>query len=420
MDKLRIIGGHPLKGEIVIGGAKNAVLPLMAASLLTDKSLTLHNSPQLADLHSMEQLLEQHGARIDKLGSHSLCIHANNIHNLTAPYDIVRKMRASILVLGPLVAKYNKAIVSLPGGCVIGQRPIDFHLSALQELGAKIELNQGYIEATAPHGLTGTTITFPIISVTGTENILMAACLAKGETRILNAALEPEVVDLANCLKKMGAQIQGEGTSTITIQGVPSLDGTEYTVMPDRIETGTYLMAAAITGGEIYLKNTSLSFLPTVSDQLRKAGFNLEERGNGVFLSQPSHPFQGVDIMTEPYPGFATDLQAQMMAVMTLAQGAAMITETIWENRFMHVSELSRMGANITVHGSSALVRGTNQLLGAQVMATDLRASVSLVLAGLAAKNETIINRIYHLDRGYEALEDKLNACGAHVERLVD
>lgn len=419
MDKLRIVGGRTLKGEIAIGGAKNAVLPLMAASLLTEKPLILHNVPQLADIHSMQELLIQHGAQINAHVSHTLSIQADNIHNLVAPYDIVRKMRASILVLGPLVARYGKAKVSLPGGCVIGQRPVDFHLSGLQALGAEIDLNQGYIEAAAPNGLVGTTITFPVVSVTGTENLLMAACLAKGETRILNAALEPEVIDLANCLTEMGAQIEGAGTSTITIQGVDALGGTEYTVMPDRIETGTYLMAAAITGGDIYLKNTSLTLLPTVSDQLRRSGFILEDHDNGIVLTQPNHPFRGVDVMTEPYPGFSTDLQAQMMTLMTLSEGASMITETIFENRFMHVPELSRMGANITVHGSSALVRGTNQLLGAQVMATDIRASVSLVLAALAAEGETFISRIYHLDRGYEALEDKLNACGAHVERLV-
>jgi UDP-N-acetylglucosamine 1-carboxyvinyltransferase len=418
MYQLRIVGGKPLKGDIVISGAKNAALPLMAASLLTGESLTLHNVPRLADILSMEQLLTQHGVVIDQSASHTLRITASHIDNLIAPYDIVRKMRASILVLGPLVARYGKAKVSLPGGCVIGTRPVDLHLNGLKALGAEITLNQGYIEAEAPQGLVGTTISMPLISVTGTENLMMAACLAKGETRIINAALEPEVVDLANCLKAMGANIEGVGTTTLIIQGVDELHGAEHTVIPDRIETGSYLIAAAITGSEIRLLNTSLDLLPGIADRLKQAGLQLETLGGGIHIHPMQQAFEGVDVMTEPFPGFATDLQAQMMTLMTMANGASMITETIFENRFMHVPELCRMGANITVHGASALVRGTRRLRGAEVMATDIRASVSLVLAALAAEGETIINRIYHLDRGYEALEDKLNACGALIERI--
>jgi len=418
MDQLRIVGGKPLKGEIVISGAKNAALPLMAASLLTGETLILHNVPRLADIASMEQLLVQHGATIDHPASHTLHIKASSIDNLVAPYDIVRKMRASILVLGPLVARYGRAKVSLPGGCVIGTRPVDLHLSGLKALGAEINLNQGYIEAEAPQGLVGATISMPIISVTGTENLMMAACLAKGETRIINAALEPEVIDLASCLNAMGAHITGAGTNTIVIQGVKELHGAEYTVIPDRIETGSYLIAAAITGSDIRLLNTSFDLLPGVVDRLQQAGLKLEGLEKGIHIHANGEAFEGVDVMTEPFPGFATDLQAQMMTLMTIARGASMITETIWENRFMHVPELCRMGANITVHGASALVRGIPKLRGAEVMATDLRASVSLVLAALAAEGETMVNRIYHLDRGYEALENKLNACGAYVERI--
>ncbi|MEI8295651.1 MAG: UDP-N-acetylglucosamine 1-carboxyvinyltransferase [Alphaproteobacteria bacterium] len=418
MYQLRIVGGRPLKGDIVISGAKNAALPLMAASLLTGESLTLHNVPRLADILSMVELLTQHGAVVEELASHTLRITAANIDNLVAPYDIVRKMRASIMVLGPLVARYGKAKVSLPGGCVIGTRPVDLHLNGLKALGAEINLNQGYIEAEAPQGLVGATISLPMITVTGTENLMMAACLAKGETRIINAALEPEVVDLANCLIAMGAIIEGAGTNTIVIQGVDELHGAEHTVIPDRIETGSYLVAAAITGSDIRLLNTSLDLLPGVTDRLKQAGLQLEAMDNGIHIHQMQQAFEGVDVMTEPFPGFATDLQAQMMTLMTMANGASMITETVFENRFMHVPELGRMGANITVHGASALVRGTRKLYGAEVMATDIRASVSLVLAALAAEGETIINRIYHLDRGYEALEDKLNACGALIERI--
>ncbi|MBM3468196.1 MAG: UDP-N-acetylglucosamine 1-carboxyvinyltransferase [Alphaproteobacteria bacterium] len=419
LQKIKIQGGIPLSGEIAISGAKNAALPLMAAALLTDKPLVLTNMPNLADITSMQALLDQHGVHLSNDASQkTLTLTAQTIHNTTAPYDIVRKMRASILVLGPILARCGQAQVSLPGGCAIGVRPIDIHLNGLRDLGAEIELIDGYIHARAPNGLSGTTITFPVVSVTGTENLMMAACLAKGESRLVNAAREPEIIDLANCLISMGAEITGAGTDTITIQGKKHLTGTTHRVIPDRIETGTYAMAAAITKGSIHLTNTSLNLIPTVSSLLQKAGVSLVETSTGfqVQASQESH--QGVDIMTEPFPGFATDLQAQMMALMTICQGASLVTETIWENRFMHVPELCRMGANITVHGPSALVRGVPQLNGAPVMATDLRASVCLVLAGLAAEGETIINRVYHLDRGYERVEDKLGMCGARIERI--
>jgi UDP-N-acetylglucosamine 1-carboxyvinyltransferase len=421
MHQIKIIGGVPLKGEIAISGAKNAALPLMTAALLTDDPLTLTNMPHLADITSMEALLDQHGVHLSSdLNHNTLTLTAKTIHNTTAPYDIVRKMRASILVLGPLLARCGQAQVSLPGGCAIGVRPIDIHLSGLRDLGAEIDLLDGYIHAKAPKGLIGTTITMPIISVTATENLMMAACLAKGETRLINCAREPEIVDLANCLMTMGADIVGAGTDTITIQGKNRLHGGTHRVIPDRIETGTYAMAAAITRGSIHLTNTSLDLIPTASAQLQRAGITLTPTEQGFHVIAPEKDIQGVDVMTEPYPGFATDLQAQMMALMTICRGASLVTETIWENRFMHVPELCRMGANITVHGSSALVRGVDTLRGAPVMATDLRASVCLVLAGLAAEGETLINRVYHLDRGYERVEDKLRACGARIERIAE
>ncbi|MGV8948077.1 MAG: UDP-N-acetylglucosamine 1-carboxyvinyltransferase [Candidatus Paracaedibacter sp.] len=421
MHQIKIIGGVPLKGEIAISGAKNAALPLMTAALLTDDPLTLTNMPHLADITSMEALLDQHGVHLSSdLNHNTLTLTAKTIHNTTAPYDIVRKMRASILVLGPLLARCGQAQVSLPGGCAIGVRPIDIHLSGLRDLGAEIDLLDGYIHAKAPKGLIGTTITMPIISVTATENLMMAACLAKGETRLINCAREPEIVDLANCLMTMGADIVGAGTDTITIQGKNRLHGGTHRVIPDRIETGTYAMAAAITRGSIHLTNTSLDLIPTASAQLQRAGITLTPTEQGFHVTAPEKDIQGVDVMTEPYPGFATDLQAQMMALMTICRGASLVTETIWENRFMHVPELCRMGANITVHGSSALVRGVDTLRGAPVMATDLRASVCLVLAGLAAEGETLINRVYHLDRGYERVEDKLRACGARIERIAE
>jgi UDP-N-acetylglucosamine 1-carboxyvinyltransferase len=421
MEQIKIIGGVPLTGEIAISGAKNAALPLMTAALLTDEPLVLSNVPNLADINSMMALLDQHGVYLSNDVAHkTLTLTAQTIHNTTAPYDIVRKMRASILVLGPLLARCGHAQVSLPGGCAIGVRPIDIHLSGLRDLGAEIDLLDGYIHAKAPKGLIGATITMPIISVTATENLMMAACLAQGETRLINAAREPEIVDLANCLIAMGAEITGAGTDTITIQGTKRLHGASHRVIPDRIETGTYAMAAAITRGSIHLTNTSLDLIPTVSAQLQRAGIILTQTEEGFQVNAPEGDMQGVDVMTEPFPGFATDLQAQMMALMTICRGASLVTETIWENRFMHVPELCRMGANITVHGASALVRGVPALQGAPVMATDLRASVCLVLAGLAAEGETLISRVYHLDRGYERVEDKLRRCGARIERIAE
>lgn len=421
MDKISIRGGIPLHGEIKISGAKNAALPLMAACLLSDKPLSLVNIPDLTDISSMSELLTQLGVTIhlektpDENTMH-LC--AKDLSSTTAPYDVVRKMRASVLVLGPLVARAGEAHVSLPGGCAIGVRPIDLHLKGLEALGATITLGDGYVHAKAPQGLVGTTFTFPLISVTGTENLLMAATLAKGETRLINAAREPEISDLAHCLNAMGAKISGIGTDTLVIEGVDRLEGAMHQVISDRIEAGTYAMAAAITKGKIRLKGTRLDLIPTVARLLQQAGVILEETEGDLIVTAPSTRLQGVDVMTEPFPGFATDLQAQWMALMSLAEGASMITETIWENRFMHVPELCRMGANITVHGSSALVRGVKELKGAPVMATDLRASVSLVLAGLVAEGETLISRVYHLDRGYERVEEKLSACGANIRRV--
>jgi UDP-N-acetylglucosamine 1-carboxyvinyltransferase len=347
-----------------------------------------------------------------------LSLTAANILNTTAPYDLVRKMRASVLVLGPLVARYGKARVSLPGGCAIGTRPVDLHLKVLAQLGADIELREGYIQASAPNGLTGAHIVFPMVTVGGTENALMAAVLARGETVLANAAREPDVADLAHCLVAMGAEIEGIGTDTLSIHGVDRLHGAEYGVLPDRIETGTYAVAAAITGGDIELVGTRLDLVESVADVLTRAGVNISETTDGIRVVRVNGPLKGVDIMTEPFPGFPTDMQAQIMALMAVSGGASMITETIFENRFMHVPELCRMGANINVHGSSAIVRGVACLSGAPVMATDLRASVSMVLAGLAAKGETVVNRVYHLDRGYERLEEKLAACGAEIERV--
>lgn len=421
MDKIRIRGGTPLRGDIKISGAKNAALPLMAACLLTDKPLILSNVPDLSDVISMTELLSQLGVDINwekEIDNQRIQLCAKDLQSTTAPYDIVRKMRASVLVLGPLVARAGEAHVSLPGGCAIGVRPIDLHLKGLEALGAKITLEDGYVHAKAPEGLTGTTFVFPIVTVTGTENLLMAATLAKGETRLVNVAREPEITDLAQCLNSMGAKISGMGTDTLVIEGVDRLEGTTHQVIADRIETGTYAIAAAISKGNIRLKGTRLDLIPTVTKLLEQAGVTLEEGKEEIIVKSPTSPLQGVDAMTEPFPGFATDLQAQWMALMSLAEGASMITETIWENRFMHVPELCRMGANITVHGSSALVRGVKSLRGAPVMATDLRASVSLVLAGLVAEGETIINRVYHLDRGYERVEEKLIACGADISRM--
>ncbi|HET9147014.1 MAG TPA: UDP-N-acetylglucosamine 1-carboxyvinyltransferase [Acetobacteraceae bacterium] len=416
MDKIRIVGNRPLHGEIAISGAKNAALPLMTAGLLTDERLVLDNVAQLADLEMMAQLLAQHGIAVERLAPRSLSL-GGRITNTEAPYDIVRKMRASILVLGPLLARVGEARVSLPGGCAIGTRPVDLHLKGLEQMGAVIRLEGGYIDASAPQGLGGATIVFPFVSVGATENLLMAAVLARGETVLINAAREPEIGDLATCLSAMGANIQGIGTDRLTIRGVASLHGARHSILPDRIETGTYACAAAITGGSILLRNARAADLGAVAKSLEEAGIDIDDGEQGVRVTR-RNGLHGIDVMTEPYPGFPTDMQAQFMALMSVAEGASMVTETIFENRFMHVPELNRMGARINVHGSSAIVRGVPALSGAPVMATDLRASVSLVLAGLAAQGETVINRVYHLDRGYEAVEQKLAACGAEIERI--
>ncbi|MCW8835405.1 MAG: UDP-N-acetylglucosamine 1-carboxyvinyltransferase [Rhodospirillales bacterium] len=426
MDKILIRGGIPLKGEIPISGAKNAALPLMAASLLTEETLTLSNLPHLADISTMARLLGETGVEISMNGFAPNGGHTGRVFALTAcregettaPYDLVRTMRASILVLGPLLARQGEAKVSLPGGCAIGTRPVDLHLKGLSQLGAEIELDGGYVNAKAPKGLTGAHITFPQVSVGATENLLMAATLAKGETVLANAAREPEVSDLANCLVAMGAQIEGIGTDTLRVQGIERLHSADYAVLPDRIETGTYAAAAAITGGSLELVGARAELMEAVIDALRESGVTVEETARGLRVTRDGQ-LRGVDAITEPFPGFPTDMQAQFMALMSVADGASLITETIFENRFMHVPELCRMGASINVHHqASAIVRGVSELSGAEVMATDLRASVSLVLAGLAAKGETLINRVYHLDRGYERLEDKLSACGARIERI--
>jgi UDP-N-acetylglucosamine 1-carboxyvinyltransferase len=429
MDKIRIIGGAVLQGSIVIGGAKNAALALMPACLLTDQTLNLSNLPHLADITTMAHLLAQHGVEMvlnghAANGGHTgrvLELNAGTITSTTAPYDLVRKMRASVLVLGPLLARCGQARVSLPGGCAIGTRPVDLHLKALEQLGAKIEVTGGYIEATVPGGrLTGAPIMFPQVTVGGTENILMAASLAAGETVISNAAREPEVCDLAECLVAMGARIEGIGSGTLRIQGVEKLHGADYTVLPDRIEAGTYAVAAAITRGRIELIGARPELMEQVTAVLQESGVKITATEQGMLVDAMGATLGGVDIMTEPFPGFPTDMQAQLMALMSTAEGASMITESIFENRFMHVPELSRMGAKVNVHGASAIVRGIARLSGAPVMATDLRASSSLVLAGLAAEGETIISRVYHLDRGYERLEAKLAACGAQIERFAD
>ena len=420
MDRILIRGGQSLRGAIDIGGAKNAALPLMAASLLTADTLTLTNLPRLIDVTTMAHLLSKLGVEVGEAGTaDEMSLSAGDLTETTAPYDLVRRMRASVLVLGPLLARAGRARVSLPGGCAIGTRPVDLHLKALAQLGADIELKEGYVEAAAPKGLTGGHVVFPVVTVGGTENLLMAATLARGETVLANAAREPEVADLARCLAAMGADIEGIGTDTLTVRGVDALHGTRHAVVPDRIETGTYAVAAVITGGDVELVGARLELFGAVAEALTAAGVDIVESGHGVRVSGAGGALRGVDVMTEPFPGFPTDMQAQMMALMAVAEGASMITETIFENRFMHVPELCRMGADINVHGASAIVRGVSTLSGAPVMATDLRASVSLVLAGLAADDETVINRVYHLDRGYERLEEKLAACGADIERIA-
>jgi UDP-N-acetylglucosamine 1-carboxyvinyltransferase len=418
MDSIRIRGGKPLSGRIAIGGAKNAALPLMTAGLLTEQRLVLENVPQLADISTMASLLAQHGIAVDNVTDDGRSLSLGGaIGNTEAPYDIVRKMRASILVLGPLLARVGEARVSLPGGCAIGTRPVDLHLKGLEQMGARIDLDGGYIHASVQGRLRGATIVLPFASVGATENLLMAAALADGQTVLANVAREPEITDLADCLVAMGARIAGIGTDRLTIEGVDALHGATHRIIPDRIETGTYACAAAITGGEVRLVNARLDHLGAVARTLREAGVEMTEEADGLLVRR-ANGLHGVDVMTEPYPGFPTDMQAQYMVLMSVAEGAAMVTETIFENRFMHVPELNRMGARINVHGASAIVRGVSALSGAPVMATDLRASVSLILAGLAAKGETVVNRVYHLDRGYEAVEQKLAACGADIERL--
>lgn len=429
MDKIRIRGGQQLNGTIRISGAKNAALPLMAACLLTDEPLILSNVPHLADITTMTNLLGQHGVQASLAGQGSggghrgrvMSLTARNITSTTAPYDLVRRMRASVLVLGPLVAREGLATVSLPGGCAIGSRPVDIHLAGLEALGAQIEVESGYIRASAPGGLRGGRFAFPKVSVGATENLLLAASLATGVTTLENAAREPEITDLAQCLIAMGSRIEGVGTDTLVIEGADRLHGADYAIMPDRIEAGTYAMAVAIAGGSVALQGARLSHVDAAMAPLRRTGTSVEESpGSGLIVSRSSPHLAAVDVETDPYPGFPTDLQAQFLAMMTVADGASVITETIFENRFMHVPELHRMGANITLQGRSALVRGVGRLEGAPVMASDLRASASLVIAGLAAGGVTEVRRIYHLDRGYERLEEKLQLVGADIERVKD
>ncbi len=421
MDRILIEGGVPLEGEVAISGAKNAALPLMAACLLTDEPLQLENVPDLADIASMQRLLQVLGVEARHLpgAPGKLTLTCAEVLSTTAPYDLVRRMRASVLVLGPLVAREGIARVSLPGGCAIGTRPIDLHLAGLEAMGATIELADGYVTATAPGGLKGGVVRLRSPSVGATENLMLAAALAKGPTEIHGAAREPEIVDLARLLRAMGAAVQGEGSPTVTIGGASRLGGARHHILPDRIEAGTYAMAAAITGGRVTLRHCQKDLLGAAIAKLEECGVALEPTEDGMVASRANGPLHGVDVITQPFPGFATDLQAQFMALMCVAEGASMITETIFENRFMHAPELMRMGANITVHGSSALVRGVARLTGAPVMATDLRASVSLVLAALAAQGKTEINRVYHLDRGYEQIERKLGNLGARIERVA-
>ncbi len=428
MDKLCIIGGIPLKGEISISGAKNASLPLMVASLLSDKPLTLENLPHVEDILSMANLLATLGVKLTMEGCGTsqnaqgkvITFDASTLSSRKAPYDLVRKMRASILVLGPLLARTGYAKVSLPGGCAIGARPVNLHLKAMEKLGAEIEIEQGYVIAKAPKGLRGANIEFPVVTVGGTENALMAAVLAKGTTCLTNAAREPEIIDLANCLVSMGAKIQGIGTTKLVVEGVETLFPATHRVIPDRIETGTYMIAGAITGGSITLRNARLDTLPAFVKKLREAGVILIEEEGKIHVSVEEEGLRGVDITTAPHPGFPTDLQAQTMALLCTAKGKSSIIEAIFENRFMHVPELIRMGANISLNGNTASIKGVNRLHSAEVMATDLRASVSLVLAALVADGKTTVNRIYHLDRGYEYVEAKLRSLGAQIERLKD
>lgn len=419
MDKLIIHGGNPLQGDIPISGAKNAALPILSATLLTDQSVTIGNVPHLHDITTTIELLGLMGAQITVDERMRIEIDNNNVTNFFAPYELVKTMRASILVLGPLLARYGKADVSLPGGCAIGSRPVNLHLQGLTAMGADIVVEGGYIRATADR-LKGAHLTLDIITVTGTENLMMAATLADGVTVIENAAREPEVTDLANCLNKMGAKVSGAGTDRIEIEGVESLHGTDYDIMPDRIETGTYLVAAAMTGGSIRLRNTQPKLLESVLAKLTEAGANLEIDDNSISLDMKGEKPKAVDIHTSPFPGFPTDMQAQFSAMNSIAKGSGIITETVFENRFMHVHELQRMGADLKLEGNTTITDGVEHLTGAPVMATDLRASASLVLAGLVAKGKTVVERIYHIDRGYEMIEEKLSQLGADIKRIPD
>jgi UDP-N-acetylglucosamine 1-carboxyvinyltransferase len=420
VDKLRIRGGRPLEGEVRISGAKNAALPIMCAALLTDGPLRLANVPQLMDVRTMAKLLRQMGVEAAAPAGDRIVLRAREISEPTAGYDLVKTMRASVLVLGPLLARCGRARVSLPGGCAIGLRPVDQHVKGLQAMGATIDIEHGYMDAqtlSPDRGLRGARILMDMVTVTGTENLMMAATLAEGTTLIENAAREPEVLDLARCLTAMGARIEGAGSDVIRIEGVPSLHGAEHTVMPDRIETGTYLVAATAAGGHVRLLGAAPDSLDATLEKLREAGARIAVAGSSVELRADGRP-GSVSVRTAPYPGFATDMQAQFMALAAIAQGTAVITETIFENRFMHALELQRLGADISIQGNSAVVRGVERLQAATVMATDLRASAGLVIAGLVAEGETVIDRIYHLDRGYEALEAKLGLLGARVARF--
>ena len=419
MDSILVTGGTALHGEIPIAGAKNACLTLMPATLLSEDPITLTNAPRLSDIKTMGTLLESLGTEVTSMQDGKvLSMSSHNLTNLTADYDIVRKMRASILVLGPMLARAGQAVASLPGGCAIGARPVDLHLKAMEALGAQIELRDGYVHAKAPQGLKGATIEFPFVSVGATENALLAATLARGTTILKQAAREPEIVDLAECLIAMGAQIDGHGTSTITIQGVDRLHGATHPVVTDRIELGTYMLAPAITGGEVECLGGKIELLEAFCEKLDAAGLSVEQTQRGLKVKRTNGDIKAINVTTEPFPGFPTDLQAQMMALLCTAKGTSVLEEKIFENRFMHAPELARMGAQIEVNGGMATVTGVERLKGAPVMATDLRASVSLILAGLAAEGETLVNRVYHLDRGYERVEEKLGNCGAKIERI--
>jgi UDP-N-acetylglucosamine 1-carboxyvinyltransferase len=428
MDRIRIVGGRPLTGAIPISGAKNATLPLMIASLLTDQTLVLDNVPRLADVAQLQRILGNHGVDVMVNGKRpgdseyqgqTMQLSAARIVDTTAPYELVSRMRASFWVLAPLVARMGEARVSMPGGCAIGTRPVDLLIMAVERLGAKIDIDSGYVVASAPKGLRGGEIVFPKVTVGGTHTAMMAAALAQGTTVIENAAHEPEIVDVADCLNKMGARISGAGTSRIIVEGVSKLSGARHSVVPDRIETGTYAMAVAMTGGDVLLEGARPEHLQAALDVLSEAGATVSATNEGIRVARNGAAIAPVEVTTAPFPGFPTDLQAQLMALMTRAKGTSHITETIFENRFMHVQELARLGAHIKLDGQVATIEGVERLKGAPVMATDLRASVSLVIAALAAEGETLVNRVYHLDRGFERLEGKLAACGAAIERLA-